>query len=92
MKLDQANTIMENIDIDDETQAEIREFLLKTTNTRDRQELFDSFLDEISPSLQAKVQNALFTKILTKNTAICSIIGEDSHILVDMKPKRDSFQ
>jgi hypothetical protein len=50
-QLDQANTVMESIELEDEIQEEIRMFFNKTQSTKEAQVEFSDFLELISPSL-----------------------------------------
>ena len=50
-----ANSVMMNIEMVDDEQEEIRDFFNKTQMMKDKQEQFDAFLDQLSPSLKTKV-------------------------------------
>ena len=66
-KLDQANEIMKQFKLEDDSQEQIREFLIKTQHTRDQQLVFDEFLTTISPSLKVRVQQSIFIQYLKLN-------------------------
>lgn len=46
---------MTNIELNDSTADEVREFFQKTISTQSQQEEFDKFLEQISPSLKLKI-------------------------------------
>lgn len=69
-KVDISNTVMNSICLSNENQDLIREYLNKTQYNKDKQEEFDQFLEQISPSLKVRVQNKLFQEELEKNDVI----------------------
>ena len=65
---------MNNINLEENTQAEVREFMQKTMATREKQAEFDKFFTLIAPSLKLKVQNHIFTETLSTNAVINKLI------------------
>lgn len=59
-QIDLANTAMENINLSGDLIKEVVFFLLSTQTTQDSQEEFKSFLNHISPSLNAQVKQEIF--------------------------------
>lgn len=54
-KLDAANSVMAVEKIPHYLQEDVHDYLRSTQETRDNQEEFDKFLDQIAPSLKVKV-------------------------------------
>lgn len=74
-QLDQANTVMESIELQDEIQEEIRMFFNKTQATKEAQVEFSDFLELISPSLQLKIYDTIYRQMMKKNGVIIKILG-----------------
>lgn len=72
--LDETNTVMKDVELNEGLQEEIRDFFQKTIHTKQKQEEYDIFLDMIAPSLQIKVQNSIFIGVLIKNKPIIKVI------------------
>lgn len=72
--LDYANTIMKNIQLDEPTQIEVREFFQKTISTRQKQEEYNTFLKMIAPSYKLKIQNSIFTDIILQNIPVIRVV------------------
>ena len=66
---------MKDVELNDTLQEEIRDFLQKTINTKQKQEEYDIFLDMIAPSLQIKVQNSIFIGVLIRNKPIMKVMS-----------------
>jgi hypothetical protein len=75
-KLDKANVSMGKINLPIDLQEDIREYIIKTMGTRDKQEETDQFFEIIAPSFKVKVNNKLFESNLRKNITILTFIGE----------------
>jgi hypothetical protein len=89
-KLDNANTVMNNLQIDEDTQIQVREYYQKTQYTKELQAQFDEFLDLIQPSLKIKVQNTLFMKSMNESRVIAKVLSKDAQDLVKVKSKKQS--
>ena len=72
--LDRANKVMTYIALIESSQAEVREYLLKTQNTQESQKEINTFFNLISPSLKLKVQEAIFKTNLEINPVINLIL------------------
>lgn len=69
-KLDIANNIFNNIELNSEEQDQVREYLLITTVTKEKQNEFDALLAILCPSLKVQVTNSMMKKALDKNCVI----------------------
>lgn len=61
------NTNMKNMRLPEETQAEIREFLMATQGNLDNQNNMNQFVDMLSPSLKTLVMQHIFLNAFNKN-------------------------
>jgi len=80
--LDEANSVMQSIELEEGPQEEVREFLQKTLNTREKQTEFNTFFEIISPSLVTEVQNFLYYETLTINPVIfrvCKLLQQNEN-------------
>ena len=68
--LDEANSVMQQMELEEDSQAEIREFMQKTMATKEKQDEFDIFFSIIAPSLKQKCQDHMFLEILKVNRPI----------------------
>lgn len=75
MRIDSANSVMNESHIPLDLQADIHDFLHMTQDTRDKQVENDRFFSIISPSLKVIVQQKIFESNLRKNISIINIIG-----------------
>lgn len=72
--LDESNQTMNSFNLPSNNQDEIRHFMKKTEMSRKLQEEFDSFMDQISPSLKLLVQRKVFEENLTKNNCVANLV------------------
>jgi len=78
--VDSAFQVMNFLEIPIWLQSDIQEFFLLTIKTRENQKLFDVFLSEIPPSLQAKAQRKIFEDNLRNNPVIMNLIDKEANI------------
>ena len=69
-KFDSLNGVMQDIDLNNEEQDQIREYFLKTITLKEKQEEYDIFLDLVCPSLKFKALMHLFSVSLLKNMLV----------------------
>ena len=69
-KFDSLNGVMQDIDLNNEEQDQIREYFLKTITLKEKQEEYDIFLDSVCPSLKFKAMMHLFSVCLLKNMLV----------------------
>ena len=75
-QLDEANGVMTAIEMSEHDSHAVRKYLFQTQGTKRKQDDFNEFFDTIAPSLQAKVQHALYTEVLRENNpAIRYLMG-----------------
>lgn len=87
-KKDNANNVMDYIQLSYNKQEHIREYLLKTSDTKQKQDEFDTFFDLISPSLKVRVQQFHFSKRIRQNKAVARVIVMKNQIKIIRKPGR----
>ena len=85
-KLDKALEVMDYIEMDYWDQIEIKDFYKKTSLSKDKQEDFDSFMDQIAPSYKVKIQVCIFTQKLLKNKVIAKCATKS-----DIKVKKENL-
>lgn len=73
-QLDNANNIMIYIDLKQEKQWEVREFIAKTQATKELQQEFDQFFEIISPSLKVSIQSNIFKNVLMTNKVLNKLL------------------
>jgi len=78
-QIDVANTAMKNIDLPDDAQQKVRNYLITTQGTHYEQKELQSFIRMISPSLNVKVAICIFTKIVKKNNRLARFIQKESN-------------
>ena len=79
-QLDESNSVMGNINLPNEQQDQIREYFLKTHQSKVMQEELDIFLSMLSPSLKLVVQNQIFITKLKMNKVNQRLIEKEDKI------------
>ena len=68
--IDKANEIMQAIGLPYDDQLLIGEYFKKTQNLKQKQEEYDRFLEQISPTFQMKAQKQIFMRFIIMNRTI----------------------
>ena len=62
-------------------QNQVREFLIFTQGTKSEQDQLKKFLEMISPSLQEKVSDLIFGKVIQKNIRFKNVFRAKQRVL-----------
>jgi len=73
---------MSNIGMDIDQQNDIKTYFLLNNNLKEGQETLDQLIQQVSPSLQLKIQSHLFIRVLVTNKIIQDI-SNGKHFGID---------
>ncbi|CAI2372437.1 unnamed protein product [Moneuplotes crassus] len=83
-KVENANSTMKSLRIPEDIQDEVNMYIMNTHNNIEQQNELDTFLSQLSPSLQLQIRKAILKDVISQNDVFEGCDGAISFILRDL--------
>ncbi|CAI2372401.1 unnamed protein product [Moneuplotes crassus] len=83
-KVENANSTMKSLRIPEDIQKEVMKYILNTHNNLEQQNELDTFLLQLSPSLQQIIRKSILKDVISQNNVFASLEGAIAFILRDL--------